>query len=108
MIKFKLGCPRPGQWVIVDNIMIGIAVEPDHGKFRTVEDIITHIPKAERNVAHLATNLRKWRVDVVDETGFGTKQHMLLDVARLQPVTKRETIPEPRRKTLDPSWMPYP
>jgi hypothetical protein len=51
---------------------------------------------------------KKCQVDIVDETGFITKAHLLIDVTRLTPVTKREQIPAPRLRTCDPKWEPRP
>lgn len=121
-----MNTPRRGQWVLVHGLspefvkaaggedpVLGIAAEVDHGKFKTIGDIIVSGPKVARKhdkvfVAGKA-DLNKWRVDIVDpEDGFARIGMVLVSIDRLEPLLDKKRIPARRLATMDPSFTPVP
>lgn len=115
-VPFSRGVPRPGQWVLVDGTILGIAVEPNRvgplGKsaFGVLgEDVITRVPPAHDVIFKASLpDLTSWRVDVVDKTGVNTVGSLLVALGRLEPLTDLQRIPPERRATCALGWSPLP
>jgi len=105
---FSKGKPRAGQWCLLDDKNLGIFVQMDHGQFKTVGDVITYSPPIRPGQITTGGNPSFGQVDLVDETGFGVKAHLLVDIKRLKPLLDKKLIPLPRLKTCDPKWEPRP
>jgi len=95
-----------GQWVLLDNKQVGIFCGMDHGHHKVVGEVIVSQPTVR--VANPQPNPTKCQIDIVDASGFVTTSHLLVDISRVSPVTKREQVPAARLKTCLPTWQPRP
>ena len=97
--------PRVGKWCLLDGKQIAIFCGMDHGHHKTVGEVIISQPTAR--VANPKPDPTKCQVDLVGVDG-NTTSHLLVDIARLTDITKREQIPAARLKTANPNWQPAP
>lgn len=99
---------RVGQWVQLKNKLweipagtVGIA-QPLHPEetYMAIDLALTAKGKAlqDRCAFH----------EVDQTTGFETVRVIAVRNDQLEPITRKDLIPEPRRKTLSPDWEPLP
>lgn len=96
--KFSAGGPRPGQWVLLElsgEQRIGIHNPPGSGDPKDLRDF-------------LAAHPDQVRIDLVGPDGIRTVQTLVVNVATLEPLLDKNLIPEPRRRTMDASFVPRP
>lgn len=99
---------RPGQWVSLKSKLweipagtVGIA-QPLHPEETYLALDLALSAKGKALQDRVAFH------EVDQATGFDTVRVLAVRTDQLEPVTRKDLIPEPRRKTLSPDWEPLP